>query len=85
MSGEAEAEAPIGEMSFEAALAELETIVDRLDGGDVKLEQSILLYTRGAKLKAHCEAKLQEAEEKVQAITLDAEGNPKGLQGFEAS
>lgn len=78
-------EQPIAEMSFEAAMRELESIVTQLDSGNVELEASIKLYERGAALKSHCEAKLKAAEEKVAAITLDADGNPAGTKPFEAS
>jgi exodeoxyribonuclease VII small subunit len=77
-------ETPIAGMSFEEAMRELEGIVTQLDSGNVDLEASIKLYERGAALKAHCEAKLKVAEEKVAAITLDADGNPKGAEPFEA-
>lgn len=76
---------PIADMSFEDALRELEGIVTQLDSGNVELDASIKLYERGAALKAHCEAKLKAAEEKVAAITLDADGNPTGTQPFESS
>jgi len=76
-------ETPIAEMSFEEAMRELERIVTQLDSGNVDLEASIKLYERGAALKSHCEAKLKAAEEKVAAITLDADGNPKGAEPFE--
>ena len=69
---------PVDEMSFEQAMAELEQVLGQLERGDVALEQTIALYERGAALKARCEAKLKEAEEKVAAITLDADGNPTG-------
>ncbi|MFP7570912.1 exodeoxyribonuclease VII small subunit [Marivita sp. S2033] len=69
---------PVEEMSFEAAMAELEKVVGQLERGDVALEQSITLYERGAALKKRCEAKLTEAQEKVAAITLDADGQPTG-------
>lgn len=69
---------PIDDMSFEEAIRALEDVVARLDGSDVALEESIKLYERGAKLKARCEAKLKEAEEKVAQITLNAEGEPAG-------
>ena len=69
---------PIDEMSFEAALAELEQVVTRLERGDVPLEDSITLYERGAKLKAHCEARLQAAQMRVEAIRLAEDGTPKG-------
>jgi len=71
---------PVGEMSFEAAMAELEAVLGKLERGDVALDESISLYERGAALKARCDAKLKEAEEKVAAITLDADGNPAGLK-----
>ena len=74
---------PIDEMSFEEAMRELEAIVGQLDSGDVELEQSIALYERGAKLKAHCDAKLKAAEEKVATITADADGTATGTQAFE--
>ena len=69
---------PIDEMTFEEAMRALEAAVGQLERGDVPLEESIRLYERGAALKARCEAKLKEAEEKVAQITLDAEGNPTG-------
>ncbi|MFB9150308.1 exodeoxyribonuclease VII small subunit [Roseovarius ramblicola] len=72
------AETPVAELSFEQAMAELEEVVGRLERGDVALDESIRLYERGAALKKRCETKLKEAEEKVAAITLDAEGNPTG-------
>ncbi|MCE0505541.1 MULTISPECIES: exodeoxyribonuclease VII small subunit [unclassified Roseivivax] len=74
---------PVEEMSFEEAMRALEEVVGQLERGDVALEQSIKLYERGAALKKRCEAKLKEAEEKVAAITLDAEGQPKGTQPVE--
>lgn len=76
-------EIAVEEMSFEQAMAELEQVVGQLERGDVALEDSIKLYERGAKLKKRCEAKLQEAQEKVAAITLDGEGNPAGLKPVE--
>ncbi len=71
---------PVDEMSFEQAMAELERVVGQLERGDVPLDDSIRLYERGAALKKRCEAKLKEAEEKVAAITLDAEGTPTGTK-----
>ncbi len=61
-------EKPIAELSFEEAMAALEQVVGRLERGEVPLEESIALYERGAALKAHCEAKLKDAEEKVELI-----------------
>lgn len=71
---------PVDEMSFEEAMAELEQVLGQLERGDVALDASITLYERGAALKARCETKLKEAEEKVAAITLDGDGNPAGLK-----
>jgi exodeoxyribonuclease VII small subunit len=61
-------------LSFEAALAELEKIVAQMERGDVALEDSIALYQRGAALKAHCEAKLKDAQLKVEQIVLGPDG-----------
>ena len=68
----------VKKMSFEDAIKELETVVGQLERGDVALEESIALYERGAALKARCEAKLKEAEEKVAKITLGEGGAPTG-------
>ncbi|MCC5996920.1 MAG: exodeoxyribonuclease VII small subunit [Oceanicaulis sp.] len=66
----------IAKLSFEAALAELEDIVHKLEGGEVELEKSIALYQRGAALKAHCEARLKDAQLKVDRIVIGADGKP---------
>ncbi|AWD22294.1 exodeoxyribonuclease VII small subunit [Pseudogemmobacter blasticus] len=68
---------PVSEMSFEEAMAALEGVVSQLERGEVALEQSIALYERGAALKAHCGAKLAEAEAKVEMIR-SAEGKVTG-------
>lgn len=65
----------IAAMSFEDALAELERIVRGLEGGQMKLEDAISCYERGALLRRHCEAKLSEAEMRVQAIVERADGS----------
>jgi exodeoxyribonuclease VII small subunit len=62
-------------MSFEDALAELEQIVRGLEGGQLKLEDAIACYERGAALRRHCEAKLMEAEARVAAIVERADGS----------
>ncbi|MEM6340873.1 MAG: exodeoxyribonuclease VII small subunit [Pseudomonadota bacterium] len=74
---------PVDEMSFEDAMRELEQVLGQLERGDVALDDSIRLYERGAALKARCESKLKEAEEKVAAITLDGDGNPTGTKPAE--
>lgn len=73
----------VDEMTFEQAMAELERVVGQLEAGDVSLEDSIALYERGSALKKRCEAQLKAAEEKVAAITLDADGQPKGTTPVE--
>ena len=65
----------IAAMNFEVALAELEGIVQDLEGGQVDLDASIALYSRGALLKRHCEAKLNAASEQVEKIVADSAGN----------
>ena len=64
----------IAAMSFEDALAELEQIVRRLEGGQVKLDEAILSYERGAQLKQHCERKLNEAQQRVDRIVIASDG-----------
>ncbi len=70
----------VDDMSFEDAIKELETVVGQLERGDVALDESIALYERGAALKARCEAKLKEAEEKVAKITLGEGGTAAGTE-----
>lgn len=67
---------PVESLSFEEALRELEGIVDKLERGDVELEQSIAIYERGAALKGHCEAQLKAAELKVEQIVQSGTGQP---------
>jgi exodeoxyribonuclease VII small subunit len=69
----------IVEMSFEAALAELEQIVDQLEKGAVSLDDSIKLYERGEALKTRCDDLLKSAEMRIEKITLTAAGKPKGV------
>lgn len=66
--------ADIATLSFETALAELEAIVSKLESGNAPLEESIALYERGAALKAHCEAKLKSAQEKIEKIVVSESG-----------
>lgn len=70
-----ESTADIKKLSFEQALAELETIVRQLEGGNADLEGSINAYTRGVALKQQCETKLKEAKEKIEKITINADGS----------
>ena len=66
-------------MSFEAALAELENIVSRLEGGKAPLAESIAIYERGEALKSHCEGLLKAAEARIEKITLK-NGKPVGTE-----
>jgi exodeoxyribonuclease VII small subunit len=70
---------PLEELTFEAALRELEEIVSRLEQGSVDLEDSIALYERGQKLKSLCEAKLKAAETRLEKVVT----SPKGASGLE--
>jgi exodeoxyribonuclease VII small subunit len=64
------------DLSFEAALSELEKIVHSLESGKAGLEESIALYERGTQLRQHCEAKLKDAQLRVEKLTLE-NGQPK--------
>jgi exodeoxyribonuclease VII small subunit len=66
--------ADIVAMSFEDALAELEGIVRRLESGQIKLDEAIQSYERGAQLKRHCEKKLNEAQQRVDRIVIGPDG-----------
>ncbi len=72
-------EKPVSDMTFEAALAELESIVERLEAGKVDLEESIAIYARGEELKSHCEKLLKAAEARIEKITLKS-GTPTGTE-----
>jgi exodeoxyribonuclease VII small subunit len=66
--------AAVEDLSFEAALKELEGIVGKLEQGAVDLEDSIALYERGQALKSHCEAKLKAAESRLEKIVAGSKG-----------
>lgn len=66
----------IAALSFEEALAELDRIVRQLEDGRGKLDDSIAAYARGAALRAHCAAKLDEARTKVERIVVGPDGTP---------
>ena len=74
---------PIDQLSFEAALAELETIVRSLEQGSEPLDASIELYQRGDRLKRHCEARLAAAQERIEQIKLGPDGQPQGTAPFD--
>ncbi len=74
---EGRAAADVVGMSFEQALAELEKIVQDLERGQLDLEAAIQAYERGTALKAHCQRKLQEAQLRVEKITLGPDGSAR--------
>jgi exodeoxyribonuclease VII small subunit len=71
---ERKAPADIQTMSFEDALKELEAIVRNLESGSGQLDAAIDAYERGAALKKHCEAKLREAQARIEKITVGPDG-----------
>jgi exodeoxyribonuclease VII small subunit len=77
--------ADVKKLSFENALQELETIVRRLEEGQVALEESVTIYERGEALKRRCEELLRQAEARVDKITTDANGKPGGTEPLDVS
>lgn len=67
-------------LSFEQAMAALEAIVQKLESGQVGLEESIAMYARGAELRRHCEAKLKAAAERVEKIMAGPNGEAAALE-----
>lgn len=72
--------ADVKKLAFERAIEELETIIKRLEEGKVPLEESVAIYERGEALKQRCEELLKAAEARVEKITTDASGKPKGTE-----
>ena len=70
-------------LSFEDALKALEDIVRRLESGDAPLEESIDLYARGDALRGHCQARLDAAQARIEAIVAGPDGKPIGLRPFD--
>lgn len=81
MTGEA---GDISALSFEDALRALEDVVRRLEGGEVPLDESIALYERGEKLRAHCQARLDAAQARIEKIVAGPDGLAKGTVPFDA-
>lgn len=67
----------LAKLAFEDALRELEAIVEALESGKGKLDEAIRSYERGAALKRHCEAKLADAQQRVEKIVLSADGTSR--------
>ena len=70
-------EIPGPPVSFEAALKRLEEIVQRLERGELPLEESLSLYEEGIRLSRVCHTKLDEAEGRIELLLKDARGDAK--------
>ena len=73
----------IRQMSFEQALGELESVVQKLESGDAKLEESIDLYTRGTLLRRFCEEKLDDARARIEKISVSEDGKAADTAPFD--
>ena len=73
-----------GELSFEDALKRLDEIVRLLEKGEAPLDQSIELYQEGDRLKRHCEARLKDAQARIEQIAFGSDGKPAGVKPFNA-
>lgn len=73
------------EMSFEDALGALETVVRKLESGEVPLDESINLYEQGEKLRTHCQARLDAAQARIEKIVAGPDGKPSGTAPFDAA
>ena len=67
------------EFSFEKSLEELQQIVAALEGGNVGLDQSLQLFERGVELVRLCNARLDEAEQRVLAVRTNADGGAETI------
>ena len=72
------------QLSFEDALKRLEEIVRTLEKGEAPLDRSIELYQEGDRLKRHCEARLRDAQARIEQIALGSDGTRAGLRPFNA-
>jgi exodeoxyribonuclease VII small subunit len=72
------------DLSFEDALRRLEEIVRTLEKGEAPLDKSIELYQEGDRLKRHCEARLKDAQARIEQIAFGADGKPSGVTPFDA-
>jgi exodeoxyribonuclease VII small subunit len=72
-------------LSFEDALEQLAGIVRQLEAGQVPLDSAISLYERATALKAHCDARLRDAEARIERIRIGSDGQPAGTSPFDAS
>lgn len=61
---------------FEKAFQQLETIVKRLEGEELPLDESLQLFEEGIRLSRFCHQRLEEVEKKIELILADAKGQP---------
>lgn len=73
-------QSPIADMKFEAALAELEGIVQSMEGGKLELEESIAAYRRGMALMKHCQQQLADAEEQIRILEDSEDSSPNNRE-----
>jgi len=80
------AEDDISGLTYEAALAELDTLITKLEGGSIPLEEAIGAYERGAVLAQHCAALLERTEQRVHQLVVSADGGigERPLEAFGA-
>ena len=65
----------IAALNFEDALKELEQIVQKMESGQIPLDDALLSYEKGILLKQHCEKKLQDAQHRIQELTISKDGD----------
>lgn len=70
--------------SYEAALQDIERIVEQLESGELSLEDSLAIFEKGVGLTKYCYQKLDEVEKKIEILTKDREGKLQ-LKRFEAA
>ena len=73
----------IAGMSFEDALRALEEVVRGLESGEVPLDATISLYERGEKLRAHCQARLDAAQARIEQVVANSAGQATGTTPFD--
>ncbi len=78
-----EGQPAISSMSFEEALRALEQVVRMLESGEAKLDESIDLYERGERLRAHCQARLDAAQARIEKIVQGVDGEVAGVTPFD--
>ena len=78
-----ESNADLAALSFEDALRALEDVVRRLESGEVPLDESIALYERGEALRAHCQARLDAAQARIEKIVAGPDGRAASTVPFD--